>query len=91
MKAIRSADAANAALIGQAIRFDIALFLGAGGYDRASVQTQEEAVEIAVKIAPPEHRRDDPAHRSARERIEHLTARRTEPAISDLAQHRIED
>jgi hypothetical protein len=40
---VHPADAANAAVLAQAIRFDVALFLGTGRYARASAPTLEEA------------------------------------------------
>jgi hypothetical protein len=51
MKAPHPADAANDALIAEAVRFDVSLFLGAGAYDRASVATKPEAFVAARRLA----------------------------------------
>ncbi|CAN1517261.1 hypothetical protein MCEMSEM23_00971 [Rhabdaerophilaceae bacterium] len=40
---VHPADAANAAILAKAVRFDVALFLGSGRYARASAPTLEEA------------------------------------------------
>lgn len=40
---VHPADAANAAALALAVRFDVALFLGTGRYARASAPTLEEA------------------------------------------------
>jgi hypothetical protein len=40
---VHPADAANAAILAKAVRFDVALFLGSGRYARASAPTIEEA------------------------------------------------
>ena len=45
------ADAANAAVLANAIRFDVALFLGSGQYARASAPTLQEARNEAVRLA----------------------------------------
>ena len=42
-KRIHPADAAQAAILRSAVRYDIALFLGTGRYARASAATLEEA------------------------------------------------
>lgn len=42
-KRIHPADAAQAAILRNAVRYDIALFLGTGRYARASAATLEEA------------------------------------------------
>lgn len=48
---LHPADAANAATLARAIRFDIALFLGAGRYARASAATIEEARKEAARLS----------------------------------------
>ena len=40
---VHPADAANAAVLAKAVRFDVALFLGTGRYARASATTIEQA------------------------------------------------
>jgi hypothetical protein len=40
---VHPADAANAAVLANAVRYDVALFLGTGRYARASAPTLEEA------------------------------------------------
>ena len=40
---VHPADAANAAVLAKAVRYDVALFLGTGRYARASAATLEEA------------------------------------------------
>lgn len=40
---VHAADAANAAVLAKAVRFDVALFIGTGCYARASAPTLEEA------------------------------------------------
>jgi hypothetical protein len=45
------ADLANAALVAQAVRFDVALFLGVGRYATDTAATLEEAREKAARLA----------------------------------------
>lgn len=45
------ADAANAAIIANAVRFDLALFLGVGRYARASADTLADARREAANLA----------------------------------------
>ena len=45
------ADAANAAIVAQAIRFDIALFLGSGRYATATAGTIDQARVEAARLA----------------------------------------
>ena len=45
-----SADAANDAVLAQAVRFDVALFLGTGRYARASAPTLEDARIEAMRL-----------------------------------------
>jgi len=45
------ADAANAAIIANAVRFDLALFLGVGQYARASADTLADARREAANLA----------------------------------------
>ena len=47
---ILPADAANAALLAQAVRFDVALFLGTGRYARASAPSLDEARIEAMRL-----------------------------------------
>ena len=47
---VHPADAANAAVLANAIRFDVALFLGTGRYARASAPTLEEARIEAMRL-----------------------------------------
>lgn len=47
---IHPADAANAAILAQAIRFEVALFLGTGRYARASAPTLAEARIEATRL-----------------------------------------
>jgi len=47
---VHPADAANAAVLAQAVRFDVALFLGTGRYARASAPTLEEARIEAMRL-----------------------------------------
>lgn len=47
---IHPADAANAAVLAQAIRYDVALFLGTGRYARASAPSLEEARIEAMRL-----------------------------------------
>lgn len=44
------ADAANAAVLAQAIRFDVALFLGTGRYARASAPSLEDTRIEAMRL-----------------------------------------
>ena len=44
------ADAANAAVLAQAVRFDVALFLGTGRFARASAPTLEDARIEAMRL-----------------------------------------
>ena len=48
---VHPADAANAAVLAQAVRYDVALFLGNGRYARASAATLEEARIEALRLA----------------------------------------
>ena len=48
---VHPADAANAAVLAQAVRYDVALFLGTGRYARASAATLEEARIEALRLA----------------------------------------
>jgi hypothetical protein len=48
---VHPADAANAAVLASAIRFDVSLFLGSGQYVRASATTLEGARIEAVRLA----------------------------------------
>ena len=47
---VHPADAANDAVLAQAVRFDVALFLGTGRYARASAPTLEEARIEAMRL-----------------------------------------
>jgi len=47
---VHPADAAHAAVLAQAVRFDVALFLGTGRYARASAQNLEEARIEAMRL-----------------------------------------
>ena len=47
---VHPADAANAAVLAQAVRFDGALFLGTGRYARASAPTLEGARTEAMRL-----------------------------------------
>ncbi len=42
------ADAHNAAIIANAVRFDVALFLGVGRYEKVSVASAEEAMRAGA-------------------------------------------
>jgi hypothetical protein len=48
---LHPADAANAAIIANAVRFDLALFLGVGRYARASAHTLADARAEAQRLA----------------------------------------
>ena len=48
---VHTADAANARVIANAVRYDVALFLGTGRYARASAATLEEARIEALRLA----------------------------------------
>ncbi len=45
------ADAVNAAIVAQAVRFDIALFLGSGRYATATAATIDQARVEAARLA----------------------------------------
>ncbi len=47
---VHPADAANAAVLAQAVRFDVSLFLGTGRYARASAPSLEEARIEAMRL-----------------------------------------
>ena len=47
---LHPADAANAAILASAIRYDVALFLGTGRYARASAPTLEGARIEAMRL-----------------------------------------
>ena len=47
---VHPADAANAAVLAQAVRFDVALFLGTGRYARASALSLEDARIEAMRL-----------------------------------------
>ena len=47
---VHPADAANAAVLAQAVRFDVALFLGTGRYARASAPTRAIGDETNGRI-----------------------------------------
>ncbi|MCA3560056.1 MAG: hypothetical protein IOC82_03375 [Aestuariivirga sp.] len=47
---IHPADAANAAILARAVRFDVALFLGTGRHARASAPTLGEARIEAMRL-----------------------------------------
>ena len=47
---VHPADAANAALLACAVRYDVALFLGTGRYARASAPTLEGARIEAMRL-----------------------------------------
>ncbi len=47
---VHPADAANVAVLAQAVRFDVALFLGTGRYARASAPSLEEARIEAMRL-----------------------------------------
>ncbi len=47
---VHPADAANAAVLANAVRYDVALFLGTGRYARASAQTLEGARIEAMQL-----------------------------------------
>ncbi len=47
---VHPADAANAAVLAQAVRFDVALFLGTGRFARATAPTLEEARVKAMRL-----------------------------------------
>ena len=49
---VHPADAANAAVLANAVRYDVALFLGTGRYARASAPTLEEA-RMNPSASPP--------------------------------------
>ncbi|MFZ4748637.1 MAG: hypothetical protein ACOYLK_17425 [Sphingomonas sp.] len=49
---IHPADAANTAVLAQAVRFEVALFLGTGRYARSTAPTLEEArIEAMLLVA----------------------------------------
>jgi len=52
---LHPADAANAAIIANAVRFDIALFIGRGKYAHASARTLAEARNEAAPVLEAEH------------------------------------
>jgi hypothetical protein len=52
---VHPADRANAEIIANAIRFDIALFIGRGKYARASARTLAEARNVAAPALEAEH------------------------------------
>jgi hypothetical protein len=54
---LHPADAANAAILAQAVRFDVALFLGTGRYARASAPSLEEARIEAMRLVA-----ENPSH-----------------------------
>ena len=47
---VHPADAANAAVLAQAVRFDVALVLGTGRFARATAPTLEEARVKAMRL-----------------------------------------
>jgi hypothetical protein len=47
---VHPADAANAAVLANAVRFDVALFLGTGRYARASALSLEDARIEAMRL-----------------------------------------
>ena len=47
---VHPADAANAAVLANAVRYDVALFLGIGRYARASAPTLEDARIEAMRL-----------------------------------------
>ena len=47
---VHPADAANAAVLANAVRYDVALFLGTGRYARASAPTLEAARIEAMRL-----------------------------------------
>jgi hypothetical protein len=47
---VHPADAANAAVLANAVRYDVALFLGTGRYARTSAPTLEEARIKAMRL-----------------------------------------
>ena len=47
---VHSADAANDAVLANAVRYDVALFLGTGRYARASAPTLEDARIEAMRL-----------------------------------------
>jgi len=47
---VHPADAANAAVLTQAVRYDVALFLGTGRYARASALSLEDARIEAMRL-----------------------------------------
>jgi len=47
---VHPADAANAAVLANAVRYDVALFLGTGRYARASAPTLAEARIEAMRL-----------------------------------------
>lgn len=47
---VHPADAANAAVLANAVRYDVALFLGTGRYARASAPTLEGARIAAMRL-----------------------------------------
>ena len=47
---VHPADAANASVLAQAVRFDVALFLGTGRYAWASAPTLEDARIEAMRL-----------------------------------------
>lgn len=47
---VHPADAANAEMLARAVRFDVALFLGAGRYARASAANLEDARIAAERL-----------------------------------------
>lgn len=47
---VHPADAANAAVLAQAVRYDVALFLGTGRYARASTLSLEDARIEAMRL-----------------------------------------
>ena len=47
---VHPADTANAAVLAQAVRFDVALFLGTGRFARATAPTLEEARVKAMRL-----------------------------------------
>ncbi len=47
---VHPADAANAAVLANAVRYDVALFLGTGRYARASAPSLQEARTEAMRL-----------------------------------------
>jgi hypothetical protein len=52
---VHPADAANAAVLTQAVRYDVALFLGTGRYARASALSLEDARIEAMRLVAENH------------------------------------